>query len=163
MSSTNNTQQTASGQKRTAKLNGPVFLVLGAVFGFLLSRAGATTYDFYAKLFLFQDFQLVWVIAVAAGLGVLGLGIPGKVLGSNPKYQPKSILTKQLLSYKGKPYKQELVPGSILFGLGWGLAGACPGTALAMVGEGKLGSIFTIIGFFVGTYTYGWVQSKKNF
>ena len=39
------------------------FLLFGAGFGFLLSRAGATTYDFYAKLFLFEDFQLLWIIA----------------------------------------------------------------------------------------------------
>lgn len=163
MSSTKNIQQSVPAQKSSTKLVGPLFLVLGGVFGFLLSRAGATTYDFYAKLFLFQDFQLVWVIAVAAGLGVLGLGIPGIILSSRYQNPPKSILTKQLLSFKGKPYKKELIPGSILFGLGWGLAGACPGTALAMVGEGKLGSIFTILGFFIGTYTYGWVQSKKTF
>lgn len=161
MSSSTSTQQPTQDQKNKSILGGPLFLVLGGVFGFLLSRAGATTYDFYAKLFLFQDFQLVWVIAVAAGLGVLGLGIPGKVLDSRSQSQPRSILTKQVLSYKGKPYKKELIPGSILFGLGWGLAGACPGTALAMLGEGKLGSIFTILGFFLGTYTYGWVQSKK--
>ena len=39
------------------KLLGPGFLALGALFGFLLSRAGATTYDFYAQLFLFQDYS----------------------------------------------------------------------------------------------------------
>lgn len=52
-----------------------VFLLLGAAFGFLLSRAGATTYDFYAKLFLFEGFQLLWVILSAVGVGVIGIGI----------------------------------------------------------------------------------------
>ena len=133
------------------KLLGPGFLVLGAIFGFLLSRAGATTYDFYAQLFLFQDFQLLWVIAVAAGLGALVHGLV-RYRKSSP---PKAILTASPLSYKGKPYVKSLVPGSLIFGLGWGLAGACPGTALAMLGEGKLGSLWTLGGFFLGTLLFG--------
>ena len=51
------------------------FLLFGALFGFLLSRAGATTYDFYAKLFLFQDFQLVWVIGAAVVVGAPGIAL----------------------------------------------------------------------------------------
>ena len=47
------------------------FVLMGALFGFLLSRAGATTYDFYAKLFLFEDLQLMWVIAAAAAVGIV--------------------------------------------------------------------------------------------
>jgi len=138
------------------KLLGPGFLALGALFGFLLSRAGATTYDFYAQLFLFQDFQLLWVIAVAAGLGAL----VHSLIGYRRSSPPKAILTAAALSYKGKPYRRSLVPGSIIFGIGWGLAGACPGTALAMLGEGKLGSLWTLGGFFVGTLLFG---LKENF
>jgi len=39
--------------------------------------------------------------------------------------------------------------------MGWGLAGACPGTVLAMLGEGKLGAIFIITGILVGVYLHG--------
>jgi uncharacterized membrane protein YedE/YeeE len=137
-------------------LLGPGFLVLGALFGFLLSRAGATTYDFYAQLFLFQNFQLLWVIAVAAGLGAL----VHSLVRYRKSASPKAILTNAPLSYKGKPYVKSLVPGSLIFGLGWGLAGACPGTALAMLGEGKLGSLWTLGGFFVGTLVFG---LKENY
>ena len=55
-----------------------------------------------------------------------------------------------------------LVAGSLLFGAGWGLAGACPGTALAMLGEGKLGAGFTIVGLVLGTYIYGVWQSRPS-
>jgi len=132
-----------------------VFLLLGALFGFVLSRAGATTYDFYAKLFLFEDFQLMWVIMSAAGVGVIGLGIIKRL-------RPNSILGRQPISLKGKPYKNTLIPGSLIFGLGWGLAGACPGTVLAMLGEGKLGAIFTILGILVGVYLHGLQMSKTQ-
>ncbi len=141
-----------------SKFTGPVFLVLGGLFGFLLSRAGATTYDFYAQLFLFQNFQLVWVIGVAAGLGAVVNTLARRKHSTKPM---ASILTQETLDFTGKPYTKTLVPGSVIFGLGWGLAGACPGTALAMLGEGKLGSILTITGFFIGTYLYGVQESGK--
>ena len=55
-----------------------------------------------------------------------------------------------------------LIPGALLFGLGWGLVGACPGTVLAMSGEGKLGAFFTIVGIALGTYLYGWQSSEDT-
>ena len=136
-------------------MNKYLFLFFGILFGFLLSRAGATTYDYYAQLFLFQDFQLLWVIVFAAAVGFLGTRIL-KVL------KAQSVVGKESISYKGKPYKNSLIPGSLLFGIGWGLAGACPGTALAMLGEGKLGAAFTILGMFLGTYLYGWQMSRTK-
>ncbi len=129
------------------------FLLFGAVFGFILSRAGATTYDFYAKLFLFEHFQLLWVIVTAAAIGAIGVALLKTI-------KARSFFESQSIAFKGKPYKSSLVPGSILFGLGWGLAGACPGTALVMLGEGKLGVLFTLTGIFLGTYLYGLQQSR---
>ena len=134
-----------------------LFVVLGGGFGFLLSRAGATTYDFYAKLFLFQDFQLVWVIAVAAAVGAaVNLLLRRRIAAGGLR----ALISTEPLKLSPKPYRKSLLPGSVIFGLGWGLAGACPGTALAMLGEGKLGSLFTIAGFFVGTWLFGLQESR---
>ena len=101
-----------------------VFLLLGALFGFVLSRAGATTYDFYAKLFLFEDFQLMWVIMSAAGVGVIGLGIIKRL-------RPNSILGRQPISLQGKPYKKTLIPGSLIFGYGLGSCRRLPGNCVS--------------------------------
>ncbi|MGH7494709.1 MAG: DUF6691 family protein [bacterium] len=131
------------------------FLFFGAGFGFLLSRAGATTYDYYAKLFLFEDFQLLWIIATAAAVGALGVAL----LKAN---KARSLYERKPITFQGKPYKRSLLPGALVFGLGWGLAGACPGTVLAMLGEGKLGALFTITGIVLGTYLFGLKESKAQ-
>jgi uncharacterized membrane protein YedE/YeeE len=130
-----------------------IFVPLGLVFGLVLSRAGATTQDFYAHLFLLQDLQLLQVIGTAAVVGALGVGLLRRLGG-------RSLLTREDLSFKGKPFTKKLIPGSVVFGLGWGLAGACPGTAIAMLGEGKLGALATIVGVFIGTWTFGFFKSK---
>lgn len=131
------------------------FLLMGAVFGFILSRAGATTYDYYAKLFLFEDLQLMWVIGTAAAVGAVGVMIMKK-LGA------KTLVGGEPIAFEGKPWKKSLVAGSLLFGAGWGLAGACPGTALAMLGEGKLMAGFSIAGILLGTYLYGVLHGEAS-
>lgn len=130
------------------------FILLGALFGFLLSRAGATTYDYYAKLFLFEDLQLMWVIGTAAVIGAAGVAVMKKL-------KAKTLVERIEIAFKPKPMKKGLVAGSLMFGVGWGLAGACPGTSLAMLGEGKLMAGFTIIGILLGTYLFGLLHEPK--
>jgi uncharacterized membrane protein YedE/YeeE len=132
-----------------------LFLPLGALFGFLLSRAGATTYDYYAKLFLFEDLQLVWVIGTAVIVGILGLALLKRA-------RARALLTGEAIELRGKPMTRELPLGALMLGVGWGLAAACPGTVLAMIGEGKLSALFTVLGIVLGTYAYGlWHDAKR--
>lgn len=130
------------------------FLLFGTAFGFLLSRAGATTFDFYAKLFLLRDFQLLWVIATAAVVGATGVLLFKRLRARSLDGQP--------LSYDGKPMRRGLVIGALLFGIGWGLSGSCPGTAPAMLGEGKLLAGFTMLGILLGTYLYGRLHDREK-
>jgi len=132
-----------------------IFILFGILFGFILSRAGATTYDFYAKLFLFEDLQLLWVIATAAIVGMIGVAVLKNM-------KARSILDGQPLSFDGKPYTKSLIIGALIFGLGWGFASACPGTALVMLGEGKLGALFTLVGIVLGTYLFGMRESRGH-
>jgi hypothetical protein len=131
------------------------FLLFGALFGFLLSRAGATTYDYYAKLFLFEDFQLMIVMAAAAAVGAVGVALM-------KHFGVEAVATRAPIAFKPKPWTRGLIAGSLLFGVGWGLAGACPGTVLAMLGEGKLMAAFSIVGIVLGTYLHGVVHGQAS-
>ncbi|MCO4763712.1 MAG: YeeE/YedE family protein [Myxococcales bacterium] len=131
------------------------FLPFGALFGFVLSRAGATTYDYYAGLFLFSHLQLLWVIAAGAATGAVFIAIMKRM-------KTKAVLTGDSIDFTGKPFTKELVPGALVLGVGWGLAGACPGTVLTMLGEGKLNALFTIGGIVVGTWLYGVVKNASQ-
>lgn len=123
------------------------FILLGAVFGFLLNRAGATTFDFYAKLFLFQDFQLLWVIVSAIAVGIVGVALLKRM-------RARSIVGNAPLAFETRPMRRGLIVGALLFGVGWGLTGSCPGTVPAMIGEGKMLPLFTLIGLVLGTYLF---------
>jgi uncharacterized membrane protein YedE/YeeE len=132
-----------------------LFVVLGAGFGFLLSRAGATSQDFYVQLFLFEDLQLMWVIAAAVATGIVGMGLLRLMY-------PYSIIAGSRLRFEGKPMRRGIVSGALLFGVGWGLSGTCPGSAPAMLGEGKLMALFAIGGIVLGTYLYGRVAGTRG-
>jgi len=130
-----------------------IFIFFGMLFGFLLSRAGATTFDYYAGLFLFDNSQLIIVMGMAMGVGVVGVLILKKIHAT-------ALITRDSLTFDGKPMRKGLVFGSTLFGLGWGLSGACPGTVPAMLGEGKFIALPIITGLLVGTYLYGIKASR---
>ncbi|UQB42389.1 YeeE/YedE family protein [Thiomicrospira microaerophila] len=135
----------------TKKVN-IIALGMGALFGFLMSRAGATTYDFHAKMFLFQDFQLMEVIATAVIVAMLGVF-------TLKHFQVQAVVTKTPVDFVKKPYQQGLILGALLFGIGWGMTAACPGTIPAMIAEGKIGAIFTFVGLLLGTMAYGILQT----
>jgi hypothetical protein len=122
------------------------FAFFGVLFGFVLSRVGATQYDAIAGMFLWTDLHLMGVIGVAiatAGIGIAWMRRAG-VRAS----------TGEPLALAPKPLAPGNIWGGLLFGAGWALSGACPGTALAQLGEGQLVALFTIAGMFAGTYLY---------
>ncbi len=123
-------------------------LLMGVVFGFVMSRSGATTFDYHAQMFLFMDLQLMQVIGTAMVVSVIGVVLL-------KKFRVRAIGTKQPVNFIKKPYKKGLVFGALLFGVGWGMSAACPGTVPAMMGEGKVAAMVTFVGILLGTLGYG--------
>ncbi len=128
------------------------FLVFGTLFGFVLSRARATDYDTIAAMFRFTDLHLMFVIALAIGTAALGFWLLRRT--------GNRTLSGQAIELPAKRWHRGAIWGGLIFGVGWALSGACPGTALAQVGEGKLVALFTVAGILAGTYVYGLVRSK---
>ncbi|MEA1989621.1 MAG: DUF6691 family protein [Pseudomonadota bacterium] len=127
-------------------------LVMGITFGFLMSRAGATTFDYHAEMFLFIDMQLMKVIGTAVVVAMIGVYLL-------KKYHVQAVTTGMEVDFVKKPYQQGLIAGAFLFGIGWAMTAACPGTVPAMLGEGKISAIFTLTGLLLGTMAYGVLQS----
>lgn len=133
----------------------PLFLIFGMLFGFLLSRAGATNFDFHAQLFLFENLQLLWVIAAAVSAGMVGIFLMKRL-------RVRSLLGGEPLTFEGKAMRPHLAGGALMLGIGWGLTGSCPGTAPVMLGEGKLAAVLTVIGIVAGTHLYGFVRERTR-
>jgi len=123
-------------------------IAFGVLFGFILSRVGATSYDAIAGMFLVQDLHLVGVIGIAIATSALGFVLLRRAGGR--------ARSGAALALQQKPVQRGLVVGGLLFGVGWALAGTCPGTSLAQIGEGKLAGAFTFAGILLGA----WLQQR---
>jgi len=131
-----------------------VFALFGMLFGFVLSRARVTDYDTIAGMFRLTDLHLFGVIGTAIPVAALGLWLLRRGGSRTVTGAPADV--------RPKPWSRGALPGGILFGAGWALTGACPGTAIAQVGEGKLIALVSVLGMLAGTYVYGWIRSPAG-
>ena len=130
------------------------FLLFGIFFGFVLSRSGASDYNFIHQMFTGENLKLALLMGTAIVTGAIGMIIL-KLAGN------KDIKGDQIKISK-KPLNKYTVIGGAIFGLGWAITGACPGTVLAQVGEGKLLGLFTLLGMIFGTFIYALIAEKNK-
>jgi uncharacterized membrane protein YedE/YeeE len=130
---------------------GLLYLVLGIVFGFALSRSGAADYDYIQGMFLFERFQLYGIIGTAVVLTAAGLLLikrRGRTLSGAP------------IEIELKPFNRGTVAGSVLFGIGWSLTGMCPGPIFVNIGEGKVYALAALAGAITGAALFGSVYDR---
>ena len=123
-----------------------LYVVLGASFGFVLSRSGAADYDFIQAMFLFESFQLYGIIGTAVALTAPGLWLI-KQSGRTALGRPIEIELKTL--------NRGTIAGGLLFGVGWSMAGMCPGPIFVNIGEGKVYALAALAGALTGTGAFG--------
>jgi uncharacterized membrane protein YedE/YeeE len=115
-------------------------LVTGILFGFLLQKGRVLRYDKQLGALRLKDmtiikFMLCTVLVGMVGiyflkdLGLVKLSIKSTILGGN-------------------------IIGGLLFGVGWGLLGYCPGTSLGATGEGRWDAVWGIAGMLSGAAIY---------
>lgn len=128
-----------------------LYLVLGTIFGFILSRSGAADYDFIQGMFLFTNPQLYGIIGVAVLVGAPGIWLIK---------QRGRTLSGRKIDIELKPLHRGNVTGGVLFGVGWALAGMCPGPILVNIGEGKVYALATLAGALAGAGVFGTIYPR---
>lgn len=114
--------------------------ITGIAFGFLLQRGQVLRYDKQLGALRLMDmtivkFMLSSILVAMVGfyllydLGLARLSVKTTILGGT-------------------------IIGGLIFGVGWGLFGFCPGTAMGAVGEGRFGALWGIAGMIVGAGLY---------
>jgi uncharacterized protein len=123
-------------------------LMLGAIigfgFGFLLQRGGVTRYDIIMGQLLLYDWTVAKIILTAILTGMIGIYI----------MKAKGLVT---LHPKTGSIGSTVV-GGLIFGIGFGILGYCPGTMAGAVGQGSMDALFGgVIGMLIGAGAYAWM------
>ena len=121
-----------------------IAVLIGGAFGFALERAGLGDARKLAGQFYFTDFTVLKVMfsaIVTAMLGVYWLSRAG-VIDLASLYVPETFLLPQLA-------------GGAIFGLGFVIAGLCPGTSCVAAATGRGDGAFVMLGMFAGVLGTG--------
>lgn len=130
------------------------YVVLGTVFGFTLIKAEVASWYRIQEMFHFQSFHMFGIILSAIVTAFIGLQFIRPLLN-----KPAMDGTTMEIPKKKKGKYSNPV-GGLLFGLGWGVIGLCPGPIFALIGSGAIAAVVVFLGTLHGTWIYGWVQHK---
>ncbi|WP_395373513.1 YeeE/YedE thiosulfate transporter family protein [Marinicella sp. W31] len=118
-------------------------LLIGVAFGFVLERGGLGNAKKLIGQFLLKDFVVFKVMFTAIVTAMVGLFFLS-VLG---------LINLQLISFPDSYLSAQII-GGLLLGMGFAIAGYCPGTTVVGMATGKLDALLCFLGLFVGTWLF---------
>jgi len=119
----------------------------GLIFGVGLLISGMANPE---KVLGFLDLSQPWDPSLAfVMIGAIAVGIVGLALVKGKK---RAFCGVPIMLPANNAIDRTLVVGAILFGLGWGLAGICPGPALVLLGAGVGKGLLFILAMLVGMW-----------
>jgi hypothetical protein len=139
-------------EKKESKLSLLKYTFIGMLFGVVFVKAEIISWFRIQEMFKFQSFHMYGVIGTAVAVGISSVAII-------KKYNIKTIKGEKIIIVP-KPFSQGQIYGSLLFGLGWAMTGACPGPIFAQIGAGLMSGFVIFASALLGTWTYGFFQEK---
>jgi uncharacterized membrane protein YedE/YeeE len=128
-------------------------LAAGLLFGLGLIVSGMAD---PAKVLGFLDLAGHWDPSLALVMaGAIAIGMPAFALA---RRRSRSLLGAPMQLPTARGIDRRLVLGSLLFGVGWGLAGICPGPALVLLGMGSLKGLAFVLAMLAGMLLFAWIE-----
>lgn len=131
-----------------------VALLFGTIFGFAFSAAGFNQYDIVHRTLLLQYWNPWFVFASAIATALPLLWLLERIGWRTP-------LGGQLSLVRWRTDRSRVL-GGMVFGVGWAITGACPGTVSTMVAAGSLLGLVTLAGVFAGILLRDWTVERER-
>ncbi|MCH7524049.1 YeeE/YedE family protein [Flavobacteriaceae bacterium PRS1] len=130
-----------------------IYLLIGIFFGIVMYKSEAASWFRIYEMFQFKAFHMYGIIGLAVGLGII-------VIQAIKRFKIKSFFGAQIVFEPKEKGVKRYIIGGILFGLGWALAGACPGPMFTLIGAGYIPILVVIAAALFGTFVYGLIRNK---
>jgi uncharacterized protein len=127
--------------------------LIGIVFGVVLSWSGMTSPEVIRQGLLFQSSYLFLFFGAAVTTSFVGLWLLRR-------RAPRALLTDERVGWEPVKPERRHVAGSLLFGVGWGVAGACPGPIATQLGQGIVWGVPTTLGLVLGIVFFRRLQAR---
>lgn len=131
-------------------------LASGVVFGLGLILSGMVNPEIvlgFLDITGNWNASLIWVMGSAVAVGFIAFAVAKKhkysYLGASMNIPVVSKIDSRLLL------------GSFIFGMGWGIAGICPGPALVLIGTGSTEAFIFLIAMLLGMGIYEAIPARK--
>lgn len=126
------------------------YALVGMVFGLALTKGEAISWYRIQEMFRFESFHMFGIFMTAIPTGALTLWLLRKTNAKTFEGEPLVVPQKE--------YHHGIIIGSLIFGFGWALTGACPGPLYAQIGAGFSVVIVGLLAALAGTWTFGRFQ-----
>lgn len=126
--------------------------LLGILFGIVFVKAEIISWFRIQEMFRLESFHMYGVIGSAIAVGMFSVFLI-------KRYNARSLEGEQI-KLDDKKFNKGQIYGGIIFGLGWGITGACPGPLFAQIGTGVTVITVTLLSAIAGTWVYGRFREK---
>lgn len=129
-----------------------MYAAVGLFFGITFVKAEIISWYRIQEMFRFQSFHMYGVIGTAVVVGAISVFLI-------KRFKAKTIYGEEVV-FHDKTFNKGQVIGGLIFGLGWGITGACPGPLFSQIGAGFSVIAVTIVFAIAGTWVYGLLRDK---
>lgn len=131
-------------------------LFAGLLFGFGLIVSGMANPE---KVLGFLDLAGLWDPSLAFVMG--GAILVGLFAFTVARKRTLSFLGLSMKLPTNRTIDRRLVIGSVLFGVGWGIAGFCPGPALVALGAGEVKAVVFVASMVAGMILFEFLERRR--
>ncbi|MER3376100.1 MAG: YeeE/YedE thiosulfate transporter family protein [Allomuricauda sp.] len=129
------------------------YIIIGTFLGVVLYKSEAASWFRIYEMFQFDSFHMYGIIGSALAVGIV-------LVYWIKKSKVKSFSGETITILDKEKSIARYILGGTLFGLGWALAGACPGPIYILVGAGYWPIVIVLVGALMGAFAYGVLRSK---
>jgi len=123
------------------------YLIVGILFGIVFVKAEIISWFRIQEMFRLQSFHMYGIIGSAIAVGILSVWLIRK-------FNIRAIYGEPI-TFTPKKFNKGQIYGGLIFGLGWGLTGACPGPLFVQIGAGATVVAVVLLSAIAGTWMYG--------
>ncbi|MBK7342227.1 MAG: YeeE/YedE family protein [Saprospiraceae bacterium] len=124
------------------------YILIGLLFGMTLYKAEAVSWFRIYEMFHFQSFHMYGIIFSSIAMGIL-------IVQWIKRTHMKTMDGEEIRISDKDRHAPRYIIGGTIFGLGWALAGVCPGPMFIVLGSGYTVLVLFLLSAITGTFIYG--------